>query len=1127
MFVRSMANTKPIANPMVFKRTYFIVATVLLLLQSCNNNPQKQNQTSDDSDYLFTKLDSTQTGISFVNSIENEEDFNIFFYRNFYNGGGVAIGDINNDNLPDVFLTSNRGENKLFLNKGDFKFEDITATAKVGGSKAWSTGVVMVDLNADGLLDIYVCNAGYIKGDDQKNELFINNGDNTFTENAAAYNLADSGFTTHAAFFDYDKDGDLDVYLLNNSFIPVASLGYENKRDLRASDWDIAEELKGGGDKLLRNDNGIFKDVSAQANIFGSLIGFGLGVTIGDVNNDLYPDIYISNDFFEHDYLYINNQDGTFKEDIKNWTSHLSMFSMGADMADINNDGRSDIFVTDMLPEGDERLKNTTNFETYDTYQLKLRNDYYHQYMQNSLQLNQGSSFSEIANYSGVSSTDWSWGALIFDMDNDGYRDIYVCNGIYHDLTNQDFIDFFEDVTRQQTAVYGNKDQKQAVIDEMPSTPIPNYAFKNNGDLQFSDTSADWGLDEPSFSNGAAYGDLDNDGDLDLVINNVNQQLFVYKNNADKTESNYLKVKLVGEGSNTFGVGSIVDVFVKDQVLRNELIPSRGFQSSVDYALTIGLGKIEKIDSLRVVWPNNQTQLILGPKPNTAITLKQTEASAPIELSNTSEQQYLTEIRNELKTHSEDKHVDFNYEGLIYQMLSQEGPALAIGDIDGDGHQDVFVGASKGNIAQLYRHIGNGNLTPLTTLDVFREDRLFEDTAAAFFDADQDGDLDLVIGSGGNNPEQTKYYTNRLYLNDGNGAFSRSPSKLPSTNHNISSIAPHDFDADGDIDLVIASRSVPGIYGVDPDHLFLENDGSGKFLDVTENKAYALQESGMLTDVIWADIDGDTKKDLITVGDWTTPKVFRNNGRRLSPKTTNLDSLFGWWNTVEAEDIDKDGDIDLILGNRGSNTLYSTSPENQAKLYINDFDDNGTIEQITTRNVDGKDVPVPLKRELTEQLVFLKKQNLKFSDYATKSVQDLFSHEILENTIVKNASISESVIAFNDGTGNFDIVVLPKEVQLSCLCAISCTDVNADGKTDIILGGNNYDFKPQYARFDALNGGVLLQQENGFNWSSYDASGFYVKGEVKHILPFKDDKGQTYYIVGRNADTPKVFALNN
>ncbi len=1076
---------------------------------------------------LFTKLDATKTGIDFINTIENEEDFNIFFYRNFYNGGGVAIGDINNDDLPDIYLTSNRGKNKLYLNKGDFSFEDITQTANVDGNKAWSTGVVMVDINADGLLDLYVCNAGYIKGDDQKNELFINNGDLTFTESAEQYQLADSGFTTHAAFFDYDKDGDLDVYLLNNSFIPVASLGYENKRDLRADKWDIAKELKGGGDKLLRNDNGTFNDVSEEANIFGSLIGFGLGVTIGDVNNDLYPDIYISNDFFEHDYLYINNQDGTFKEDIKNWAGHLSLFSMGADMADINNDGKSDIFVTDMLPEGDARLKNTTNFEPYDTYQLKLRNDYYHQYMQNSLQLNQGNSFSEIANYSGVSSTDWSWGALLFDMDNDGYRDIFVCNGIYHDLTNQDFIDFFEDVTRQQTAVYGNKDQKQEVIDAMPSTPIPNYAFKNNGELLFSDRSEEWGFGEPSFSNGAAYGDLDNDGDLDLVINNVNQPLFVYKNNSDKNSNNYLKVKLQGTGANTFGVGSVVEVFRKGQILRNELIPSRGFQSSVDYTMTIGLGESKEIDSLRVIWPDNKVQVIPSPEANSLLLLKQQEALTAFNSQKPNEKQLFKEIQNDLSPYLEDKHVDFNYEGLVTQMLSQEGPAMAVGDINGDGNEDVFIGGAKGAIAKIYLHKGNGKLQLTKTPDIFREDRLFEDTAAAFLDADNDGDLDILVGSGGNTIDQVKNYANRLYLNNGNGDYTRSAANIPSTQNNTSKIAPYDFDNDGDIDVVISSRSVPGIYGVNPNHLFLENDGEGNFIDATENRAFALKDSGMLTDAVWADIDGDSKKDFITVGDWASPKVFKNNGRRLSPKKTSLDSLYGWWNTVQAEDIDNDGDIDLLLGNRGSNILYDANKENEAKLYINDFDDNGTIEQIITRSINGQDVPVPLKRELTDQLVSLKKQNLKFSDYAQKTIHDLFSPEVMDNTIIKKVNTSQSVIAINNGNGDFEIITLPKEVQLSCLCAIACTDVNKDGKTDILLGGNNYDFKPQFARLDALNGGVLLQKDDGFEWSPYQKTGFFIKGEVKQILPFTDKNGLTYFIVGRNGDTPKVYTTND
>ncbi len=476
-----------------------IILVVILLISSCKENDKMRQEIKNT---LFTKLDASQTGIDFINKVDNEKDFNVFKYRNFYNGGGVAIGDINNDGLPDVYLTANRSKNKLYLNKGDFKFEDISESSNSAGKRSWSTGVVMVDINADGWLDIYVCNAGNLKGDDQKNELFINNGSSTssgqvtFTEKAEEYNLADSGFTTHTAFFDYDGDGDLDAYILNNSFIPVSSLGYSNKRELRGKDWDLPDLFKGGGDKLLRNDNGKFTDVSEEAGIYGSLIGFGLGVTIGDVNNDMLPDIYVSNDFYERDYFYINNGDGTFTEDIKNRMPHLSLSSMGADMSDINNDGLPEIFVTDMLPESDVRLKNTSDFERYDVYQLKKSKDFYHQYMQNTLQLNNGdNTFSEIAFYSGVAQTDWSWGALLFDMDNDGYKDIYICNGIYHDLTNQDFMDFFANEVYQKMALSGIKTSQDSIINSMPSTPISNYAYKNNQDLTFTNKTENWGFD--------------------------------------------------------------------------------------------------------------------------------------------------------------------------------------------------------------------------------------------------------------------------------------------------------------------------------------------------------------------------------------------------------------------------------------------------------------------------------------------------------------------------------------------------------------------------------------------------------------------------------------------------------
>ncbi|MGB5317632.1 CRTAC1 family protein, partial [Eudoraea sp.] len=602
---------------------------LLALVISCNSEKEKLKENTDKQKTLFTLLPSSLTGIDFLNKVENQKDFNIFKYRNFYNGGGVAIGDVNNDGLADIYLTGNMVANKLYLNKGGLKFEDISESAGVKGSKPWSTGVVMVDINQDGLLDIYVSNAGNMKGNNHDNDLYINNGDLTFTEKAAEYNLAKTGFSTHASFFDYDKDGDLDAYILNNSNIPVTSLGYAEQRDVRAQDWEgVPDIFKGVGDMLLRNDNGKFVDVSEEAGIYGSLIGFGLGIMITDINKDLYPDIYVSNDFYERDYLYINNQDGTFKEDIKNWTSHLSLSAMGIDISDINNDGNADIFITDMLPEGDQRVKSVMEFEGYNVFKLKQSKDFYQQYIQNTLQLNNGNgSFSEIAYFSGVDATDWSWAGLLFDMDNDGLRDIYITNGVNHDLTDLDFVDFFANEIIQTMVLTGKKESIDSIINKMPVRPQPNYAYRNNGDLTFSNANKDWGFEIPSLSNGAAYGDLDNDGDLDIVVNNVNMESFVYENHATTlTTNNYIKLQFEGSKENKFAVGTTLMLYLDKNVILQELVPSRGFQSSMDHVMTIGVGTADTIDSLRVIWPDAKTEKLEDLAVNQFITLKHSDA---------------------------------------------------------------------------------------------------------------------------------------------------------------------------------------------------------------------------------------------------------------------------------------------------------------------------------------------------------------------------------------------------------------------------------------------------------------------------------------------------------------------
>ncbi|WP_350293086.1 VCBS repeat-containing protein [uncultured Croceitalea sp.] len=1112
------------------KHYFFYICFCLIFILGCKEEKGKE-KVDTPKQTLFTLLESEETGVNFINKVENQKNFNIFKYRNFYNGGGVAIGDINNDGLVDIYLTGNMEPNKLYLNKGDFKFEDISEQAGVVGSKPWSTGVLMVDINADGLLDIYVSNAGNLEGNNHDNDLYINNGDLTFTEKAGEYNLAKTGFSTHSSFFDYDKDGDLDAYILNNSNIPVSSLGYAEQREVRAQDWEgVPHIFRGVGDMLLRNDNGKFVDVSKEAGIYGSLIGFGLGVMVTDINKDLYPDIYVSNDFYERDYLYINQKDGTFTEEIKEWTSHLSLSAMGIDIGDINNDGNNDIFITDMLPEADQRVKAVMEFEGYNVFDLKREKDFYQQYIQNTLQLNNGNgSFSEVAYYSGVEATDWSWAGLLFDMDNDGLKDIFITNGINHDLTDLDFVDFFANEIIQKMALTGRKESIDSIINKMPIKPQPNYAYKNNGDITFDNANKDWGFDLPTRSNGAAYGDLDNDGDLDLVINNVNTETFIYRNNTEAMENNnFLRLQFNGDNKNPFAIGASATLYFNDNIVNQELIPSRGFQSSMDYTMTIGLGDVEKVDSIRIIWPNDKTVMLKDVKVNQTLSLKQSDAvETYIVPKKEFKKTQLKEItKNTLAAHNENNHVDFDYEGLIYKKLSQEGPALAVGDVDGDGNDDIYIGGAKGQSGQLYLHKGDGNFIPKKQA-AFTDHREYEDTTAAFFDIDGDNDQDLMIGSGGNDVREQNTYRPRLYLNDGEGNFSKYTKILPSTFKNTATISPSDFDNDGDIDVFIGSRSVVGVYGVNPDHLFLENQGDGTFVDATERLAYDLKDAGMITSSVWMDIDGDSKKDLITVSEWDTPKIYKNSGRRLSKINSSLDSLYGWWNAIEIADLDNDGDQDLILGNQGANLHYQPKEGHPMKMWVNDFDNNGAIEQIVTQNYDGGDYPIHQKKELTGQLVSLKKQNLKASDYAKRTIEELFPQEVIDNAIVKKASISESVIAINEGDGKFTIKKLPQRVQFSCICGITCTDVNQDGNLDLIMAGNNYEFKPQFSRLDASYGNVLLG--NGkldFEWQNYEDSGFFIKGEVKHLKEFKDKNGKRFLIATVNNDEPKIFALD-
>jgi hypothetical protein len=1065
------------------------------------------------------------SGISFINRVADSKDFNIFTYRNFYNGGGVAIGDINNDGLPDVFFTANMGANQLYLNKGDLKFEDISTKAGFAEKQKWSTGVVMVDLNADGWLDIYVCNAGYQKGVGQENELYMNNRNGTFTERAKEYGLDDASFTTHAVFFDYDLDGDLDCYLLNNSFIPVDKLKYSNKRTLRANEWPVEEYMKGGGDKLLRNDAGRFVDVSEEAGIYGSLIGFGLGVTAGDINGDHYPDLYISNDFFERDYLYINQKDGTFREELEQRMQHISLSSMGADMADINNDDYPDIFVTDMYPLDDYRLKTTSSYDNVDVHVRKVKEGFYHQYMQNTLQVNnQNGAFMETAHFSAVAGSDWSWGGLIFDADNDGLSDLYVCNGIYHDVTDQDFIDFFANEVIQRMGITGKTKELSEVIDKMPSVPIRNKFYQNKGNLQFEDVGGANGFTQTSFSNGAAYADLDNDGDLDLVVNNVNANAFVYRNQSSlQLQNHFIRVHLKGINQNKFAIGSKIKLYSGNEIISREIMPSRGFQSSSDYVQTIGIGN-RKIDSLLVMWPDRTQTTILQPAVNQQHIIQQTGKEPSLNESATSIQPLFTQASGIFESHRENEFVDFYYERNIPVQLSRQGPRAATGDVNNDGLVDVYICGATGQAGQLYLQTLQGfvkNRQPL-----FDAMNMYEDVTALMIDVDGDKDLDLIIGSGGHTylPKDIAI-RNRLYRNDGKGNFSYDEKALPHNEDNTGVIVPHDIDADGDVDLFVGGRSKSNNYAASATSAVLLNDGKGFFTDVIKQFNPALQELGMVTGAVFVDVNGDQQKELIITGEWMAPRIFAYRNKTYQEITSSLNQLAGWWQTISAADLDGDGDEDLILGNYGNNFYLHADSSHPVKLFMNDFDGNGITEKIITKSVEQKDKPVFLKRELQEQIPSLKKQNLKHADFATRSIQDLFSSDVLSKATVKQVNYSSSCIAWNNGKGTFTVQPLPLLAQLSSINAIVVKDLNKDGRPDLILAGNEFGFIPQFGRLDAGYGTVLLNQGNR-NWQTLmqNQSGIFVRGAVRDMQWIPTSGGQMVLFL-QNNDMPLLYRL--
>lgn len=1070
-----------------------------------------------------------RNGIEFNNKVGDGPSENSFYFRNYYNGGGVAIGDINNDGLPDVLLTSNMGDNKLYLNKGNFKFEDISAKSGMKQDSMWSTGVVFVDINNDGWLDIYVCNSGHMTNGNRKNKLYINNHDLSFTESAAKYGLDISAYTTQVSFFDYDMDGDLDCFMINNSPMPVNTLNNSNRRDLPDAQWTVPNFLKGGGDHLYRNDNGHFTEVTQQAGIHGSLISFGLGASVADVNGDGYPDIYVANDSYERDYLYINQKNGTFKDELEKSMGHTSFSSMGADIADINNDGRPDIFTTDMLPGDDYRLKTLGAFDNVDLYRSKLKSGFYHQYMKNCLQLNNGNgTYSDIGNYSGVSATDWSWGALFFDADNDGYNDIYVCNGVNRDVTNLDFMDFFANEVTQKMVLTGKKESVDEVLKNIPVNPMVNKAFRNLGNLQFADAGISWGFTQPSFSNGAAYGDLDNDGDLDLIVNNENGPAFIYKNNSREiNKNNFIGIFLKGNAKNTFAIGSKIKVYEGDQILYREIMPSRGFQSSVDYKQIIGLGKRTAIDSMIIVWPNNSTSVFYHPPIDTVLVIQQPNNLKPVPVTTlpSFSSTIFTPVKSNFDKHIEYDNVDFYYERNIPEMLSREGPKTAIGDVNGDGLEDIYIGGTQGHPGQIYLQTAAGEFIKKKEpgFDQFLN---FEDGAVLFFDADHDGDLDLFVGAGGNNnPPNSRELQHRLFKNDGKGNFTIDAAAFPLNNMNIGIAVAYDFNHDGYPDLFVGGRSVPREYGSSPSSYLYLNDGNGHFKDIAAAKNPDIAQLGMITGAVWADVTGDSSKELIITGEWMATHIYSFNGDHFVEVKSNLNNLFGWWQTVTAADINGDGKEDLILGNIGENFYLHPDSAHPVKLWINDFNQNSTLDKVLTYTIDGKDKPVFLKREMVDQFPGLKKENLKHKDYAGKTIQELFKKELIQNAVVKKFNYCSSIIAVNNGNGNFTIQKLPVQLQLSSVNAVYAADINNDNRADLILGGNNFNFPPQFGRLDASYGDVLINKGNSkFQWVPPAASGINLTGEIKDIK-FINGRDKRFLLIVQNDLIPVLYQL--
>lgn len=1064
---------------------------------------------------LFELKDSLETGIKFKNELVQTPELNILNYLYFYNGAGVAAGDFNGDNLVDLYFTSNQGADKLYLNKGSFKFEDITSKAQIHNDFGWTTGVTHVDINNDGLLDIYICKVGDHGKIQGQNLLYVNQGNNqngipTFKEEATKYGLDFIGYSTQAAFFDYDLDGDLDMYLMNHSVNPNRSYGKGAKRKMVDSM---------SGDILFRNDDGHFTNVSKEAGIFQGTIGYGLGLAISDINNDGYPDIYIGNDFFENDYLYINQKDGTFKETISEddkKLGHTTHFSMGNDIADINNDGLSDILSLDMLPEDLETYKTSGLEYAYPVYQQYLKNGFAPQFMQNALHLNlDGENFGEIANLSGIDATEWSWGALFADFDNDGYKDLFVSNGIQGVTNDMDYINYISNEEIQKTIEKGLTDKDMDVIDHLPAKKVQNYFYKNNGGAIFSNTTETWAPQITSFSNGCVYADLDNDGDLDVVVNNVNQEAFVMENTLPT--SNFVKIKFKGGPKNRLGLGTKAIVYHKNNKSVQENIATRGFLSAKDCSLNFGVGQDSIIDSIQIIWPGGAFETLRNVTSNQAIEVTATNASGSFygNSSGSTSSEYEV-MDNPLDfVHKEYPSLDFDRNPLVPFAYSNEGPSIAVVDFNKDGHDDLFICGGKNQPSALFIQDDKGNFN-LNQPELFEKDAISEDIDQVFFDADNDGDLDLIIVSGGNEFTKGKPLQPRFYKNE-NGQLQQEENPFDGLVVNASKIATVDVDADGDLDICIASNTIPTEFGEKSEQYLFENDGKGNFKQITSTYATDFQHLGNVKDLVWSDLDHNGYPDLIVAGHWTPITIFLNDGKKLvEQKNNGLQNTNGWWNCIELADLDKDGDLDILAGNWGLNTKFQASEEKPITLYINDFDGNGSIETVVTHFHGDKETAFASKDELAKQMPFLNKKFLFYKDFAKASLEELFGKEKLDESIKRKVFVLATTYFVNDGQGNFTSKELPWLVQSSSVNDIYLDRNDKETINEILMVGNNFEISTQLGRLDASHGFLLSNDENGnIEWKQ----SLGISGAARKIEKINNN-GNDGFIITMNNDAP-------